>query len=113
MQQGGPGGRLALATKRTGLREYGNFASEYAPRFHRRRLRGESRDDAALLGAANIQSLADVGRAISIVIEMKPLRFDRDAFINLVGAGDAPVRFAAADDVAGGSTARADGRALF
>lgn len=79
-----------LAAKRKGLREYGNFAAEYARDFERRWLHGKDRDDLELLGAADIQSLADLDGAVSIVSGMKPLPFGRDAFINLVGAATIP-----------------------
>jgi hypothetical protein len=79
-----------LAAKRKGLREYGNLAMEYARSFDRRWLRSTGHDEVELLGAADIQSLADLGNAVGIISDMKPLPFGRDAFINLVGAAVIP-----------------------
>lgn len=70
--------RLAQA-KRTGLGEFGLFASQYGSDFREKWLRGRSRErsslDGELLGSADIQSLADLGNSFSVVQEMRMLPF--------------------------------------
>jgi hypothetical protein len=80
-----------LAAKRKGLREYGAFAADYMRAFDRRWLRSEDHDQQALLGAADIQSLADLGNAFTVVKEMKAVPFGRDTFLAVVWATVAPI----------------------
>ncbi|HWS02702.1 MAG TPA: hypothetical protein VN448_04820, partial [Gammaproteobacteria bacterium] len=75
-----------LAAKRKGLREYGQFTAEYMREFDRRWLRSTDRDGEALLGAADIQSLADIGNAFNVIKEIKALPFGRDTFVQLLAA---------------------------
>jgi len=75
-----------LAAKRKGLREYGQFTAEYMREFDRRWLRSTDRDGEALLGAADIQSLADIGNAFGVIKEIKALPFGRDTFVQLLAA---------------------------
>jgi hypothetical protein len=75
-----------LAAKRQGLREYGAFAAEYMRDFDRRWLRNTDRDGTELLGAADIQSLADIGNAFSVIREMSAGLFTRDTFVQLAFA---------------------------
>ena len=75
-----------LAAQRQGLREYGAFAAEYMRDFDRRWLRSGDRDGQALLGAGDIQSLADLGNAFMVIREMKPAIFSRTMFIQLTAA---------------------------
>jgi hypothetical protein len=79
-----------LAARRKGLREYGIFAAEYARDFDRRWLRSADRDGETLLGSGDIQSLADLGNAVTVIKETKGLPFSRDMFVQLVGATVAP-----------------------
>ncbi|WDF90938.1 hypothetical protein [Aeromonas hydrophila] len=73
-----------MRTKRQGMREYGALAAEYTRDFERRWLRSQDRDGEALLGAADIQSLADLGNAYAVVKEIRPLPFSRDTFMQLI-----------------------------
>ena len=75
-----------LAAKRLGLREYGVFAAEYSREFDRRWLRSAGHDGVTLLGAGDIQSLADLANAFSIIKEIRPVPFGRDTFVQLVWA---------------------------
>jgi hypothetical protein len=59
-----------MVTKRRGLLEYSGFALEYTRRFDQKWLRG-GRGDEALLGTADIQSLADLANSFSIVKTMR------------------------------------------
>ncbi len=75
-----------LAAKRKGLRDYGILAAEYTRAFDRRWVRGAGRDDQALLGSADIQSLADLGSAYTVIREMKGIPVSRDTFVQLIMA---------------------------
>lgn len=79
-----------LAAKRQGLREYGQFTAEYMREFDRRWLRSVDRDEQALLGAADIQSLADIGGAFDVIREIKAFPFGRDTFMRLIAAALIP-----------------------
>lgn len=79
-----------LKAKRQGLREYGALAAEYSRSFEHRWLRTADRDGETLLGAADIQSLADLGNAYAIIKEIRPMPFSRDMFLQLVLATVAP-----------------------
>ena len=79
-----------LAARRGGLREYGAFAAEYTRDFDRRWLRSADRDGEALLGTGDIQSLADLGNAFTVIKEMRALPFDRNMLLQLVWATAAP-----------------------
>jgi hypothetical protein len=75
-----------LAAKRTGLRDYGILAAEYTREFDQRWLRSRDRDGEELLGSGDIQSLADLGNAFTVIREMKALPFGRDTFVQLTVA---------------------------
>jgi hypothetical protein len=75
-----------LAAQRQGLREYGAFAAEYMRAFDRRWLRSGDRDGVALLGTGDIQSLADIGNAFTVIREMRPLIFSRTMLVQLAAA---------------------------
>jgi hypothetical protein len=76
--------QLAQA-KRAGLREYGTFAERYVREFDTKWLRGGTRPDEALLGHADIQSLADMGNSFAAVRSMRLWPVSRDAVL-LLGA---------------------------
>lgn len=67
--------RLAAA-KRAGLREYGALAHHYASAFDRKWLRGGAPASEALVGSADIQSLADMSHSFNVVKEMRPVLFN-------------------------------------
>ena len=79
-----------LAAKRLGLREYGALAAEYSRSFEHRWLRTADRDGESLLGASDIQSLADLGTAYAVIKEVRPMPFSRDMFLQLVLATVVP-----------------------
>lgn len=74
---------LLERVKRTALREYGGLAHRYAREFDRKWLRGGAPPDEALLGSADIQSLADLGNSLQIVKEMKLFPFNPRVVIQL------------------------------
>lgn len=79
------------AAKRRGLREYGAFAADYDRAFDQRWLRQADHDGEALLGTGDIQSLADLGNAYSVIKETGSVPFGRDTFTVLVLATVAPI----------------------
>lgn len=62
-----------LVTKRQSLHQYGALATAYTGSFQRRWIKGDNPEHEALLGSADIQSLADLGNSFHIIEEMKPL----------------------------------------
>jgi hypothetical protein len=82
-------GQLANA-KRRGLREYGALAHQYVRGFDARWVRREVSDD-ALLGTADLQSLADLGNSYSVIREMRIVPVSRDAVLQLGLVAVAPI----------------------
>ena len=70
--------------KRTGLREYGHLARRYVDEFDDKWLRGRAAREEALIGSADIQSLADLGNSFEAVRGMRTVPITRDAVIQLV-----------------------------
>jgi hypothetical protein len=66
--------QLALA-KREAAREFGRLASRYVGEFHEKWIEGRAPPDEALLGSADIQSLADLGNSYDIVRETRLVPF--------------------------------------
>jgi len=76
-------GRM-LDARRVALREYDALAAHYVTAFERRWIeRRNAADDPELLGAADIQSLADLDSSVSIVREMRPIPLDRRSTVLL------------------------------
>jgi len=69
-------------TKRKGLREYGALAQRYVHDFDQKWLRDEPPGE-ALVGSADIQSLADLGNSFEIVRSMRLIPFTREAAVQL------------------------------
>ena len=65
-----------LEVKRRGLLEYGALANRYTRTFDRKWIRGETPEGEALIGSADIQSLADLGNSFQIIREMRPFPID-------------------------------------
>ena len=82
--------QLARA-KRTGLREYGMLAERYVREFDTKWLRGGATADEALVGSADIQSLADLGNSFEVVKGMRFAPVARDAVLQLAVATLLPV----------------------
>jgi hypothetical protein len=82
--------RLARA-KRTGLNQYGTLAERYVRDFDGKWLRGAPPAGEALLGSADIQSLADMGNSFSVVRTMRLAPITRDAILQLAAAALAPL----------------------
>jgi hypothetical protein len=79
-----------LLAKRRGKREYGIFAADYTRDFDRRWLRSADHDDTPLLGSGDIQSLADLDNAYSVIKDIRAVPFSRDLLLQLLWATLAP-----------------------
>jgi hypothetical protein len=69
--------------KRVGLSEYGSLAQRYVRDFDQKWLRGGAPADEALVGSADIQSLADLGNSFEVVRGMRSVPITREAVIQL------------------------------
>jgi hypothetical protein len=69
--------------KRAGLREYGLVASRYVTEFRRKWIEGRAVPAEALIGSADIQSLADLSSSFAVVAEMRLMPFGRWAVLRL------------------------------
>jgi hypothetical protein len=72
-----------LQAKRRGLHDYGLLADRYVKDFERKWIRGSAAPDEALLGSADIQSLADLDGSFTVIREMRPFPFGKEAVIPL------------------------------
>ena len=77
--------QLARA-KRRGLNEYGTLAERYVRDFDGKWLRGGASESEALMGSADIQSLADMGNSFSVVRTMRLAPISREAILQLAAA---------------------------
>jgi len=82
--------QLAQA-KRTGLREYGTLAERYVREFDSKWLRGGAPSGEALVGSADIQSLADLANSYEVVRTMNFAPVTKDMVIRLAVATLAPI----------------------
>jgi hypothetical protein len=77
--------RTLWRTKRLGLFQYGRLGNEYTSAFHRKWILNLGQTKEALLGTADIQSLADLGNSYSFVRRMNlaPMRFYTPVYLIL------------------------------
>jgi hypothetical protein len=64
-----------------GLHTYGSLASEYVIGFEKKWIEGQRPDGEALVGTADIQSLADLANSFAVVQHIRPFPFGREAII--------------------------------
>jgi len=76
------GPRLARV-RRVGLREYGRLGNQYTEAFDRKWVHRAEAPDEALLGTADIQSLADLGNSYSVIQEMNIVPITKQLAIQL------------------------------
>jgi hypothetical protein len=81
--------RLA-SVRRKGLADYGELAQQYVDRFDQRWVRGDAAPSEELLGAADIQSLADLGNSYALVREMRSIPFGLEDISRLAAVTAAP-----------------------
>jgi hypothetical protein len=84
-------GPQLAAAKRVGLREYGTLAQRYVREFDDKWLRGGAPADEALIGSADIQSLADLGNSFEVVKGMRVAPFTLQTVLQLAVATLLPV----------------------
>ena len=77
--------------KRKGLAEYGLLASRYVEGFQEKWVAGNATGSGELLGAADIQSLADLGNSYSAVREMRIVPFGLQDITRLAAVTAAPL----------------------
>jgi hypothetical protein len=83
-------GQLA-AVRRTGLGEYGGIAQRYVRDFDSKWLRGGAPEGEALLGSADIQSLADLMNAHDRIKDMRLVPFSKETIMQLAIVTAAPL----------------------
>ena len=69
--------------RRAGLREYGTLSERYVRTFDHKWLRGGAPPDEALVGSADIQSLADLGNSFEIIRDMTVVPITRSTIVQL------------------------------
>ncbi|MFN4140750.1 hypothetical protein [Aestuariivirga sp.] len=77
--------------KRSGLREYGRLSQDYVRSFDRKWIRSNPSKGEALLGTADIQSLADLSNSYQTVQSMRVILVTRDSIVTFAGAILAPI----------------------
>ena len=75
--------------KRNGLAKYGLLAQRYVEDFHQKWVLGNPTE--GLLGAADIQSLADLGNSYALVRDMRSVPFGLEDISRLAAATAAPL----------------------
>jgi hypothetical protein len=82
---------LLSRTKRAARNDYGTLAQQYGREFDSKWVRGGASPEEPLLGAADIQSLADMGNSMEVVSGMRVTLLTRDVFTVLGGAIIVPI----------------------
>jgi hypothetical protein len=77
--------------KRKGLTDYGLLASRYVEEFEKKWVLGSASPQDELLGAADIQSLADLDNSYAVVSEMRGVPFGLQDMTRLAAATAAPL----------------------
>jgi len=77
--------------KRKGLADYGLLAQRYVERFEQKWVLQQPAPSEELLGAADIQSLADLGNSYSLVRDMRAVPFGLEDISRLAAATAAPL----------------------
>jgi hypothetical protein len=74
---------ILIRTRLVWLRDYSLLVDSYNRSFHEKWIMGKAPADEALLGSADIQSLADLGNSFRYIHDMKPLPFGLRGMIRL------------------------------
>ncbi|MGH9317308.1 MAG: hypothetical protein ACRD1P_09385 [Thermoanaerobaculia bacterium] len=80
-----------VRSKKQGLREYGLLANRYVRQFDDKWIRGRAPSGEALIGSADIQSLADLGNSYALVKAMRPVPFSLEIATRLALITVAPL----------------------
>jgi hypothetical protein len=73
------------------LADYGLLGQRYVESFERKWVHSDATPSEQLLGAADIQSLADLGNSYDLVREMRPVPFGLQDIARLAAATAAPM----------------------
>ena len=76
--------------RRNGLSEYGRLAQQYVERFDQKWVHSDPAPSEEILGAADIQSLADLGNSFALVREMRSVPFGLEDVSRLAAVTAAP-----------------------
>jgi len=76
-------GPQLAAARRRGLLEYGDLAERYGREFEAKWLRGGAPEGEALIGSADIQSLADLANSVEVVRTMSSFLVSKEAVVRL------------------------------
>jgi hypothetical protein len=71
------------AAKQSGLAKYGRLAERYVSEFDAKWLEAGAPADEALVGSADIQSLADLGNSFGLIREMKIFPFSQQQILQI------------------------------
>lgn len=77
--------------KRKGKRLYGKVSMDYVREFEYKWLLGKAPKDEALIGSADIQSLADLGNSYEILNEMRVIPFSKESILQIIVAVLIPI----------------------
>ena len=80
-----------VRAKREGEYKYGRLANRYVQEFDSKWIGGGAPADEALVGSADVQSLADMGNSYAFVRQMRPVPFGRGVVMELVAVTVAPL----------------------
>lgn len=69
--------------RRAGLREYRIVASRYVAEFRRKWIEGHAAPDEALIGSADVQSLADLSNSFTVVEGMRWIPFGQGTLVRM------------------------------
>lgn len=72
-----------MRAKRTGLRDYGVFASLYVGEFDLKWIRGGVIDE-RLIGSGDIQSLADLANSFQVIRDIRSVPFDNETVLQVI-----------------------------
>jgi hypothetical protein len=80
-----------LVAKRRGLHQYGTLATAYSGTFYRKWILGQNPQQDSLLGAADIQSLADLGNSYGYIEKMNAFPIGLRSILHLLVAALLPM----------------------
>ena len=82
--------RRLIRLRQHGLLEYGQFATTYVRAFETKWLHGGASPGEALLGSADVQSLADLGNSFGVIRNIRPLPIGGTQILTLLAAAALP-----------------------
>ena len=80
-----------IALKRQARWDYGTLAARYTSEFHEKWIGRKAPPGEALLGSADIQSLADLANSYGVVREIRPVPFGKETIVPIALATVIPL----------------------